>query len=56
MRSDAKMLQEATAREICAKVQKMRKEAGLKKEDKALPPDYTPLQPTTPHYHLPQPL
>ena len=27
------MLDEATAREVCAKVQKMRKEAGLRKED-----------------------
>ncbi|EOD13546.1 hypothetical protein EMIHUDRAFT_427789 [Emiliania huxleyi CCMP1516] len=30
---DAAMLDEAMAREVCAKVQKMRKEAGLRKED-----------------------
>jgi len=30
----AAMLDEATAREVCAKIQKMRKDAGLRKEDK----------------------
>eukprot|EP00966_Prymnesium_polylepis_P028258 653862-Prymnesium_polylepis.1 len=34
IRPTAAMLDEATAREVCAKVQKMRKEAGLRKEDK----------------------
>jgi len=34
IKPDDAMLEEATAREVCAKVQKMRKEAGLKKEDK----------------------
>jgi len=34
IKPDVSMLEEATAREICAKVQKMRKEAGLRKEDK----------------------
>jgi len=34
IRPTAAMLDEATARELCAKVQKMRKEAGLRKEDK----------------------
>ena len=32
-RPDAGMLEEAMAREVCAKVQKMRKEAGLQKSD-----------------------
>jgi len=32
-RPDASMLEEAMAREICSKVQKMRKEAGLQKAD-----------------------
>ena len=34
IRPTAAMLDEATAREMCAKIQKMRKEAGLRKEDK----------------------
>lgn len=34
VKPSAAMLDEATAREVCAKIQKMRKEAGLRKEDK----------------------